>query len=76
MENKNLTAVESFYQACIEGGLIKESEAHIFISAYKVAKHIEEKQIIDAAIWMPKPFENMEFLPELGQQYYNETYKQ
>ena len=39
------------------------------------AKEIEKQQIIDAAKWMPKPFDEMEFLDELAEQYYNETYK-
>ena len=40
----------------------------------KQAKEMEKQQIIDAAIWMPKPFDKSMFLPELGKQYYNETY--
>lgn len=35
----------------------------------------EREQIIDAAQWMPFPFDGIEFLPELANQYYNETYK-
>jgi len=38
------------------------------------AKEMEKNQIIDAAKWMPKPFENLEFIDELGNQYYNETF--
>lgn len=36
----------------------------------------EKEQIIEAARWMPKPFENIEFLPELGNEYYNQKYNQ
>jgi hypothetical protein len=38
------------------------------------AKAMEKNQIINAAMWMPKPFDNIEFIPELAKQYYNETY--
>lgn len=41
----------------------------------EIAKEMEKQQIIEAAIWMPKPFEELEFLPELGEQYYNEKFK-
>jgi hypothetical protein len=38
------------------------------------AKEIEQQQIIEAAMWMPKPFSSMEFIPELAKQYYNDKY--
>ena len=37
---------------------------------------IEKQQIIDAAQWMPKPYDKIEFIPELAEQYYNQTFKQ
>ena len=36
----------------------------------------EKQQIVKAAKWMPKPYDNIEFIPELAQQYYKENYKQ
>jgi len=39
------------------------------------AKEMEREQIIEAAQWMPKPFNNVEFIPELAEQYYNETFE-
>jgi len=39
------------------------------------SKEMFEKQIIDAAKWMPKPFDEMQFLDELGKEYYKETFK-
>ena len=38
------------------------------------AKEIEQQQIIEAAMWMPEPFSNIEFIPELAKQYYNDKY--
>jgi hypothetical protein len=38
------------------------------------AQQIEQQQIINAAMWMPKPFSSMEFIPELAKQYYNDKY--
>jgi hypothetical protein len=38
------------------------------------AKEMEREQIIEAAQWMPKPFNDMEFIPELAEQYYTETF--
>jgi hypothetical protein len=38
------------------------------------AQQIEQQQIIEAAMWMPKPFSSMEFIPELAKQYYNDKY--
>ena len=70
MENKQ-TAVE----------FLKEKLTYVFVNdksfneLFEQAKQMEKEQIIQAAKWMPKPFESMEFLPELAQQYYNETYE-
>lgn len=41
----------------------------------KQAKEIHKQEIINAAIWMPEPYQYMEFLPELGKNYYNKTFK-
>jgi len=43
--------------------------------SFEQAKEMEKEQIMDAAQWMPFPFDGIEFLPELANQYYNETYK-
>ena len=51
--------------------VISEEDFEYLISKVKE----KEKQIIkDAAKWMPKPFDGMEFLDELTTQYYNETF--
>ena len=42
----------------------------------EIAKQMEKEQIIEAAKWMPEPFNSIEFLPELAKQYYTQTYKQ
>jgi hypothetical protein len=39
------------------------------------AEEMHEQEIINAAQWMPKPYDNIEFLPELAKQYYKETYE-
>jgi hypothetical protein len=44
------------------------------LEAYKQTKEIHKQEIIKAAQWMPKPYDNIEFLPELAEQYYKETY--
>jgi hypothetical protein len=38
------------------------------------AKEIEQQQIVEAAMWMPKPFSSIGFIPELAKQYYNNKY--
>jgi hypothetical protein len=38
------------------------------------AKEMEKVQIIDAAKWLPKPFETIEFIQELAKQYYQQTF--
>jgi hypothetical protein len=38
------------------------------------AQQIEQQQIIEAAMWMPEPFNSIEFIPELAKQYYNDKY--
>jgi hypothetical protein len=42
--------------------------------AIEQAKEMEKEQIINAAMWMPEPFNSIEFIPELAKQYYNENY--
>ncbi len=42
--------------------------------AIQKAKEMERQQIVEAAIWMPEPFNNIEFIPELAKQYYNKNY--
>jgi hypothetical protein len=43
--------------------------------AIKKAKEMHQQEIINAAMWMPEPYQYMEFLPELGKNYYNKTFK-
>jgi hypothetical protein len=38
------------------------------------AKEMEKEQIIDAAMWLPEPFNTIEFIPELAKQYYKNKY--
>ena len=66
MKNKQ-TAVEWLYE------LSKKREPDKF--DLEQAKEMEKEQIIDAAKWLPKPFETIEFIKELGEQYYNEQFK-
>jgi len=70
MENK--TALQIFCEN-IEHNMSIET-----FSFYTLLKRdcleIEKQQIIDAAKWMPQPFEKIEFLPELGAEYYNKNY--
>lgn len=44
------------------------------VSLFAQAQEMERQQIIKAAMWMPEPFNNIEFIPELAKQYYNENY--
>jgi hypothetical protein len=57
--------------------LVTENEVTLKGENYKLfnqAIDIEKEQIINAAMWMPKPFSSMEFIPELAKQYYNDKY--
>ncbi len=69
--NKQKTAIEwlvkQVNEDCLNSVFIRED-------LVKQALEIERLQIEEAAIWMPEPFSNLEFLPELGKQYYNEKY--
>ena len=44
------------------------------MKVFRKAQEMERQQIIKAAMWMPEPFNNIEFIPELAKQYYNENY--
>ena len=75
------TAVEwLFEQLCSEKlSWNKDSNGKLFFDKItsdilQQAKEMEKEHIIDAAMWMPKSF-NTEFIPELAEQYYNETYE-
>ena len=35
---------------------------------------LEKQQLVQAAMWLPAPFKTIEFLPELGEEYYNKIY--
>lgn len=63
-----MTAVEYLINALLG------EHTNVWEAEIKTALEMEKQQIIDAAIWMPKPFDKATFLPELGKQYYNETY--
>lgn len=49
-------------------------DSSISYEIFKQAKAMEKEQIIEAAMWIPEPFKNIEFIPELAKQYYNENY--
>jgi hypothetical protein len=51
-----------------------EAYKNEILTIIKTAKEIEQQQIIEAAMWMPEPFNNIEFIPELAKQYYNDKY--
>jgi hypothetical protein len=70
---KKQTAVE-WLVANIDWQLLKNTSLHYEMIVNK-AKEMEREQIIDAAQWMPKPFNDMEFIPELAEQYYTETFE-
>ena len=44
-------------------------------SEFEKAKEMKKEQIMEAAKWLPKPFDEMQFLDELGKEYYNQTFK-
>jgi hypothetical protein len=49
---------------------------YISLATYEQAKEMEKQHIVNAAKWMPKPFDGMEFIDELGKEYYKQTFKQ
>jgi hypothetical protein len=61
--------VKQVNEDCLNSTFIRED-------LIKQALEIERLQIEEAAIWMPEPFSNWEFLPELGKQYYEQKYRQ
>jgi len=63
------TAVEWLFEQYVNQCLITLEDV-------QKAKEIEREQIINAAQWMPEPFEKLEFIPELANQYYTETFNQ
>jgi hypothetical protein len=67
------TAVE-WLVANIDWQLLKNTSLHYEMIVNK-AKEMEREQIIKAAQWMPKPFNDLEFIPELAEQYYKETFE-
>lgn len=46
------------------------------VEVFITAKELEKQQIIEAAKWMPNPYDKIEFIPELAEQYYNQQFKQ
>jgi hypothetical protein len=62
------TAVEWFVER------IESDKVYDFYKLVQEAKEIEQQQILNAAMWMPKPFSSIEFIPELAKQYYNDKY--
>lgn len=74
-QTKQLTAVDALIE------IIKREQKEPKLSKkewkdiFELTKAIQAHQIIEAAKWMPKPYDNIEFLPELANQYYKEKYK-
>lgn len=68
---KKQTSVEWLFQKLWD----TPKDKFTWYTILKGAKEMEKQQIIEAAKWMPKPYNDLEFLPELAKQYYNETYK-
>lgn len=62
------TAVEWFVER------IESDKVYDFYKLVQEAIDIEKEQILNAAMWMPKPFSSIEFIPELAKQYYNDKY--
>ena len=59
----------------------EELERQMTIETFQFYKELkakalekEKQQIINAAKWMPKPYHFIEFIPELAEQYYLETF--
>ena len=65
------TAVEWLVEKLKSQGLLIGEPDNLV--AVNQAKEMEKEDIIDAAMWMPKSF-NLEFIRELAEQYYNETF--
>lgn len=54
---------------------LKKPRADVYVTEIiNKALEIEREQIISAAMWIPEEF-GSEFIPQLGERYYNETYK-
>lgn len=73
----NKTAVDFLLKEIsdILGGIITSPmQDLLMLDAFNKAKEMEKQQITNAAMWMPKPYDSLEFLPELARQYYKETY--
>ena len=67
------TAVEQLIETMIRTNLVPKG-THPNNILFEQAKKVEKQQIIEAAMWIPEPFNNIEFIPELAKQYYNENY--
>jgi hypothetical protein len=64
------TAVEWLFEQLLE---TPKDKLNWYAILYQ-AKEMEKVQIIDAAKWLPKPFETIEFIQELAKQYYQQTF--
>jgi hypothetical protein len=71
MEDNNQIAVEWLFQKLWD----TPKDKFTWYALLKDAKEIERQNIIEAAKWIPSPYDALEFLPEIAEQYYNETYK-
>ena len=72
MENQQ-TAVEWLWNSLKSS----EKKVRVWDKLLNDAKELEAKQAqeyAEFAKWMPKPFNTIEFLPELANEYYNKTY--
>jgi hypothetical protein len=68
------TSIEWLLENLINEPFSEEDFKHNF-NVWNKAEEMHKQEIINAAQWMPKPYNNIEFLPELAKQYYKETYE-
>lgn len=74
-QTKQLTAVDLIIEIIKKEQKKPKLTKKEWRDIFKLTKAIQAHQIIEAAKWMPKPYETLEFLPELAVQYYKEKYK-
>lgn len=74
-QTKQLTAVDVLIEQIQRDQKEKMLTKKEWKQIFKSVKLLEAQQIIEAAKWMPKPYDNVEFLRELAVQYYKEKYK-
>ena len=69
------TSIEWLVEQMLVNNYISKKQLRNSFWLINEAEEMHEQEIINAAQWMPKPYDNIEFLPELAKQYYKETYE-